>query len=100
MFEALVCLKLHSSAIGGTLFNKKNGIKQNFINNTISLHNDRSTVPTTTKEATLPVKTIHPPYGDKLPLISMKSKQIILPGDSITIPTTIVDQVVLAEGWN
>ena len=81
-------------------FQQKNGIKQNFINNTISLHNDRSTVPTTTKEATLPVKTIHPLYSDKLPLISIKSKQIILPGDSITIPTTIVDQVVLAEGWN
>ena len=47
-FEALVCQDLHSPAIGGTLFIKTNVFKQYFINNTISLHNDRSTVPATT----------------------------------------------------
>ena len=96
--EALVCEKLHSLAIGGTLFIKTNGIKQDFINNSISLLNDRSTVPATTKEATLPIKTVHPLHnGEKHPLISLKSKQIILPGDTIMIPTNITDQEILAE---
>ena len=54
-FQALVCRRLHSPAIGGTLFIRDNGIKQDFIHNTISLLNDRSTVPATTREATLPV---------------------------------------------
>ena len=98
-FEALVCQKLHSPAIEGTLFIKTNSIKQDLINNTISLHNDKSTVPATTKEAKLPVKTLYPPHkDDRHPLISLKTKQI-LPGDSITIPTDIADQDVLAEGW-
>ena len=77
-FEALVCQDLHSLVIGGTLFIKTNGIKPDFINNTISLHNDRSTVPATTKEATLPVKTVHLlNNGEKYPLISLKSKHTI-----------------------
>lgn len=44
-FHALVCNKLHSPVIRGTLFIKQNGIKQDFNNNTICLLNDRSIVP-------------------------------------------------------
>ena len=67
---------------------------------TYILLNDRSTVPATTKEATFPVKIyqqIH--YDAKPPLISSKSKQILLPGDSIAVQTNITDQQVLAKGW-
>ena len=94
-----MCRRLHSPAIGGTLFIKENGIKQDFINNTISLLNDRSTVPATTKEATFPVKIHQPNYDDRPPLVTLKTKQILLPGDTISVQTNIPDQQVLAEAW-
>lgn len=99
LFQALVCNKLHCSAIGETLFIKQNSIKQDFIN-TISLLNDRSIVPATAFEATLPVKPKHSDRnGDTVPLISLKYKQLIMPGDTIDIPTKFADQQVIAEGW-
>ena len=100
-FRALVCDKLHCSVIGGTLLIKENGIKQDFVNNTISLLNDRCIVPATTLEATLPVAVHHPhtPRKGNIPLISLKSKQILLSGDTIQIPTSLPNQQVIAEGW-
>ena len=98
-FEAMVCRRLHSPAIGGTLFIKENGIKQDFINNTISLLNDRSTVPATTKEATFPVKIHQPNHGDKPPLVTLKTKQILLPGDTISVQTNIPDPLVHTDAW-
>ena len=59
-----------------------------------------SLVPATTFEATLPVKAKHSDkHGDTIPLISLKSKQIIMPGDMIDVPTNLADQQVIAEGW-
>ena len=94
-----MCNILHYPAIGRTLFIKENGIKQDLINNTMSLLNDRSTVPATTKEATFPVKIHQPNHGDKPPLVTLKTKQILLLGDTISVQTNIPDQQVLAEAW-
>ena len=58
-FKALVCKKLHSPVIGGTFFIRDNGIKQDFVNNTISTLNDRRIIPATTREAILPINPHH-----------------------------------------
>ena len=101
IFKALICHKLHCNAIGGTLFIKTNGIKQDFNNNTISLAHDKKTVPATTVEATMPVKSpTKPVTGDGTKLISIKTNKIVSPGDSMELETNLPDQTVLVEGWN
>ena len=57
-YDALVCKKLHCPVIGGTPFLKQNGIKQDFVQNVISLSQDRKIVPATTMEATLPIQPV------------------------------------------
>ena len=101
LFQALVCDKLHCPAIGGTLFIKTNGIKQDFNTNTISLLHDRKTVPATTFEATLPVKSTPAKYqsSDKLKLMSLRLNRILLPGDTLELQSELEDQSVLTEGW-
>ena len=96
IFKALVCHKLHCNAIGGTLFIKTNGIKQDFTNNTISLVHDKNTVPATAVEATMPVKmSKKQSSGENVKLISLKTNKILLPGDTMEIETQLPDQTIL-----
>ena len=54
----------------------------------------------TTLEATLPVKPKHSSQnGDTIPVISLKTKQILLQGDTIDFPTKLADQQIVIEGW-
>ena len=101
-FQALVCNKLHCPVIGGTLFIKNNGIKQDFTNNTISLLYDRKIVPATTIEATFPVNSLQnsTKQSKRYNLMSVKTNKIIMPGESIHLDTNLPDQTVLIEGWN
>ena len=54
-FRALVAQHLHCTAIGGTTFIKDNNIKQDFSNNIIHLLGNTCIVPSTRREALLPV---------------------------------------------
>ena len=101
-FEALVCNKLHCPVIGGTLFIKNNGIKQDFSNNTISLLYDRKIVPATTIEATFSVNSLQNSTKQlkRYNLMSVKTNKIIKPGESLHLDTNLPDQTVLIEGWN
>ena len=129
---------LHCPAIGGTTFLVDNNIKQDFQHNQVSLLGNKSTVPSTHKEALMPISnqythaqhnSIHThntqtstaaeqPVGinchaaaagtaDSLvgihrhaavnPLISLKTKRILMPGDHLTLQTNLPDQQILVE---
>ena len=102
-YDALVCKTLHCPVIGGTPFLKQNGIKQDFVQNVISLSQDRKIVPATTLEATLPIKPCHSPQQPTTQpnnkLMSVKTNKIVLPGDTLELDTDLQDQTVLVEGW-
>ena len=102
-YDALVCKTLHCPVIGGTPFLKQNGIKQDFVQNLISLSQDRKIVPAITLESTLPIKPCNSlqksttqPHNK---LMSVKTIKIILPGDTLELDTDLQDQTVLVEGW-
>ena len=54
-FRAIVAQNLHCPVIGGTTFIKDNNIKQDFVHNQISLLGNKCTVPSTQREALLPI---------------------------------------------
>merc|ERR1712041_14744 len=56
-FRAIVAQHLHCPVIGGTTFIKDNNIKQDFVNNQITLLGNKCTVPSTQREALLPIST-------------------------------------------
>ena len=104
--------KLHCPEIGGTPFLKQNGIKQDCVQNVISLSQDKKIVPATTMEATLPIQPVQhdtvqiltgpsqiPPAQSNNKLMSVKSNKIILLGETIEFTTDMPDQTVLIEGW-
>ena len=116
-FRAIVAQHLHCPVIGGTTFIKDNNIKQDFVNNQITLLGNKCTVPSTQREALLPVattnnqltptclysttlsntQTTQPLAKPQHSLISIKSKRILLPGDSLTINTNLPDQDIVLE---
>ena len=116
-FRAIVAQHLHCPVIGGTTFIKDNNIKQDFVNNQITLLGNKCTVPSTQREALLPVATTNnqltptclysttlsntqtpqPLANPQHSLISIKSKRILLPGDSLTINTNLPDQDIVLE---
>ena len=54
-FRAIVAQHLHYPVIGGTTFIRDNNITQNFVHNQISLLGNKCTVPSTQREALLPI---------------------------------------------
>merc|ERR1712240_995562 len=84
-------------------FLKTNGIKQDFVQNLISLSQDRKIVPATTLEATLPIQPMsrsqQPTTQTNSKLTSVKDNIIVLPGDSLELNTDLQDQTVMVEGW-
>jgi len=148
-FRAIVARNLHCPVIGGTTFIKDNNIKQDFVCNQISLLGNRCTVPSTQREALLPIAQynntnhdtnsttclhcLHSILAQQLPtatqtylqqlnsttlnttsttphrtatqplatppnpLISIKARKILLPGDHLTITTDLPDQEMLVE---
>ena len=54
-FWAIVAQHLHYPVIGGTKFERDNNIKQDFVHNQISLLGNKCTVPSTQREALLPI---------------------------------------------
>ena len=124
-FRAIVAQNLHCPVIGGTTFIKDNNIKQDFVHNQISLLGNKCTVPSTQREALLPIaqhistnhNTIHthkhhthqlhssttnntttqPLAKTVNPLVSIKSMRIILPGDFLNVKTDLPDQDMVVE---
>merc|ERR1712240_200025 len=84
-------------------FLKTNGIKQDFVQNLISLSQDRKIVPATTLEATLPIQPMsrsqQPTTQTNNKLMSVKDNIIVLPGDTLELNTDLQDQTVMVEGW-
>ena len=58
-FRAIVARNLHCPVIGGTTFIKDNNIKQDFVHNQISLLGNKCIVPSTRREALLPISQHH-----------------------------------------
>ena len=116
-FRAIVAQHLHCPVIGGTTFIKDNNIKQDFVNNQITLLGNKCTVPSTQREALLPISTTHnhltptclysttlghtqttqPLANTQHSLISIKAKRILLPGDSLDIKIDLPDQEIVLE---
>ena len=72
------------------MFLKDNAVIQDFTRNTISLLDGKCTVPATTHESLLPIAPAQ--SMSTLPLITLKEKQIVLPGDTMVIEVDVPDQ--------
>ncbi len=101
-FRALICPNLHTDWIGGTLFLLDNEVIQDFKRNQITLLDGKCTVLATRPESLMPISptplspapTTPAISHTTLPLVTLKSKQIILPGDSTDIPFNLPDQII------
>ena len=133
-FRALVAKNLHCPAIGGTNFIRENDIRQDFTNNLISMLGNKCTVPSTSKEAIMPVTKIasaqhcsqphipehttrseslkseslksdvrgpriDSPKNKRLPLVTVKTNQILMPRDAIQCQVSVEDQDVVMEAF-
>ena len=97
-FRALVVQNLHTDFVGGTTFIKENGVMQDFVKGTISLHNKKHMVIDTKHESTMQVsnqqKVTH--------LAHMKTgTSTLLQGQSMEVEVEMPEgSVVVVEGWH
>ena len=122
-WRSLVCKNLNAPYIGGTPFLKDNGIDQDFVRNTIHLHDRSESVKPTNPLSILPTvptfnhsnsisscENKNPFKEENIPpkeycvkpctLLNVKEKKILYPGQKITISVPHKDgDVVAVEPW-
>ena len=99
IFNAVVCKKLNSPFIGGTLFIKENGIEQDFEKNVIHLNGRQVTVHATDPVSILPMQPIisKVQVDTQQPIkFSQFKRRTLLPGQCQDIKMNFCDGTVLA----